>query len=337
MKYVLLLLTGWLLTGNTVCAGEQEIQACMRKLLFDVEDNVTVGELRRTCRKRTPVMLGLSKDHRKKSAPGALRKRVLNEDKTVLQPFTLMAHKPSYLLFAAYNDSGYLASELEGVAESTTISLDNIEAQFQLSIKFPLMVELFDGTADIFAAYTNRSFWQVYNEDLSSPFRETNHEPEIWLQFHPNWELFGFTNTWNSIGINHQSNGRGGALSRSWNRAFAWLTFQRGNLALSIKPWIRIPEDKDRDDNPDITRYLGHCQLGATYLWRRNVFSLMTRNNLESGFSRGAIEISWSFPFWKWPYLRGYIQYFNGYGESLLDYDEHINRIGVGVSLIDWL
>lgn len=29
--------------------------------------------------------------------------------------------------------------------------------------------------------YTNQSFWQMYNRDYSEPFRETNHEPAIWL------------------------------------------------------------------------------------------------------------------------------------------------------------
>ena len=172
---------------------------------------------------------------------------------------------------------------------------------------------------------------------FTAPFRETNHEPEAWVQFQPGWEIFGFKNTWNSFGINHQSNGRGGTLSRSWNRLFAWLTVERGNLAMSFKPWYRIPENDEDDDNPDITDYLGHFELSATYKWRENVFSVMSRNNLESGFEKGTVELSWSFPLWGWPYLKGYVQYFNGYGRSLIDYNQHSNVIGLGFSLTDWL
>jgi phospholipase A1 len=106
---------------------------------------------------------------------------------------------------------------------------------------------------------------------------------------------------------------------------------------MSIKPWIRISEDYDDDDNPDITDYLGHGEFYASYKWRQNVFSLMSRNNLESGFSKGAVELSWSFPLPKWPYLKGYVHYFNGYGESLIDYNQHVNSIGIGLSLTDWL
>ncbi len=66
-------------------------------------------------------------------------------------------------------------------------------------------------------------------------------------------------------------------------------------------------------------------------------FSLMTRNNLESGFSRGAVELGWSFPLFKYPYLKGYLQYFSGYGESLIDYDRYVNTIGVGLVFTDIL
>jgi phospholipase A1 len=61
----------------------------------------------------------------------------------------------------------------------------------------------------------------------------------------------------------------------------------------------------------------------------------MSRNNLESGFSRGAVELGWSFPLGGYPYMKGYAQYFYGYGESLIDYDRITNRIGLGVSLTD--
>ncbi len=63
----------------------------------------------------------------------------------------------------------------------------------------------------------------------------------------------------------------------------------------------------------------------------------MTRNQVESGFDEGALELSWSFPVFDYPYLKGYIQYFHGYGESLVDYDRRVNRIGIGIALTDWL
>jgi len=332
---VFLSLFAFLLAAQPTLAGTRELDDCMLKKMRFADDKMTIGALRLACEKE--IHAGTFSEQPEPHSKTPLVSERIQEDKEhVLQPFTLMAHKPNYLLFGVYNASGYNPEYFQNQFNDSSITLDDVEAQFQLSIKFPLLVNLFD-TFDIYAAYTNRSFWQVYNDKESSPFRETNHEPEAWVQFHPYWKFLGFTNVWNSFGIVHQSNGRGGELSRSWNRIYGWFTVERGNLAMGIKPWIRISEDYEDDDNPDITDYLGHGEFYASYKWRQHVFSLMSRNNLESGFSKGAVELSWSFPLPRWPYLKGYVHYFNGYGESLIDYNQHVNSIGIGLSLTDWL
>lgn len=64
---------------------------------------------------------------------------------------------------------------------------------------------------------------------------------------------------------------------------------------------------------------------------------MMFRNVVESGFEKGTVELSWSFPLGSYPYFRGYVQFFNGYGQSLIDYNQHVNSIGIGLSLTDYL
>ena len=88
----------------------------------------------------------------------------------------------------------------------------------------------------LFFAYTNLSFWQAYNSRFSSPFRETNHEPEMFLLIPQKWSLFDWHNQLIAIGFNHQSNGQTGTLSRSWNRIYANFIFERNNLVVSFKP-----------------------------------------------------------------------------------------------------
>lgn len=322
-------LAGVVLPGSVLA---DDLASCMTEMLLQSSDSTTVGEIRARCAQRIKSEALAAQDNQ----PAVVIDRLKLDKKHVLQPFTIMAHKPNYFLAAAYNSKGYDAELDREQYNDPSIEFDDTEAQFQISLKAPLWVGLFD-RVDIYAAYTNRSFWQVYNSELSSPFRETNHEPEVWAQFTPSWEIFGFRNLANSIGVVHQSNGQGGVLSRSWNRVYANFVFAKGNFAFGFKPWFRLSESAANDDNPDITDYMGHFEWRAGYEWKDNVFSFMSRNNIESGFDKGAIEFGWSFPLWKYPYLKGYIQYFNGYGESLIDYNHRVNRIGIGISLTDYL
>lgn len=300
-------------------------QECLLKALENAPDSTTLAEIRSQC--QTLVQDG----------SGIMTERMEQDRENVMEPFTILAHRPNYLLLAAYNDEGY-GESIEDDLGIEQERFDDTEAQFQLSIKVPLAIDLFESNVDIYGAYTMRSFWQVYNDDESAPFRETNHEPELWLQTYPDRSLFGLNFSVFQFGLNHQSNGRSEPLSRSWNRVFANFIFEKDNFAFGFKPWYRISEDSDEDDNPDITDFLGHYELRAAYKTSNNhVFSLMSRNNLESGFDEGAVEAGWSFPLGSWPYLKGYVQYFYGYGESLIDYDEKTNRIGIGILLEDWL
>ena len=266
-----------------------------------------------------------------------IEERLKIDKSNEFKPYTLMAHKPNYIIPIAYNSSGYDSSAYQQLPGSQNIVFDDIEAQFQISIKTPLAVDLFNKDISVYTGYTNRSFWQVYNSKISSPFRETNHEPEVWLQTTSSTSFMGFDNRINILGISHQSNGRSNALSRSWNRIYAKFAFEKESFVFGIKLWNRFNESSEFDDNPDITEYMGHGEFRVIYKKDRQTFNFMSRNNIESGFERGATELSWSFPIGKRKDLRGYIQFFSGYGESLIDYNQSVNRIGFGISLSDWL
>ena len=180
------------------------------------------------------------------------------------------------------------------------------EVKFQISVMFPIVQDVFGGNGDFYFAFTNRSFWQVFTDELSAPFRETNYEPEFWFQFDTNRKVLGLTSRSVAVGYNHQSNGRNTPLSRSWNRLFANLLFERGNLALALKPWIIIG---NLDDNADIKDYQGNLEIFAAYKWKRHTFGLLSRNHLQSGFSRGTFQLDWSMPLYN--RMRLYTQYFN--------------------------
>lgn len=338
---VLFALLAFTAASKTVLAETSGLDAvCVMQMAETADSETTIAELRERCRASEPVTAKEPPGETDVSnAEGAnpVGNRLAMDREAAERPFSIMAHKPNYFLFGVWNTEGWNPDLFREQSGNPDYENDDIEAQFQISLKAPLAIGLLGDRMDIYGAYTNRSFWQVYNNKNSNPFRETNHEPELWLQFRNDWTIGGFTNSVNAVGIVHQSNGRSGVLSRSWNRVYGNFVFQKGRWAFGIKPWLWLKSDREDSDNPDITEYLGHGEMRLAYARHGHVFSMMSRNNLESGFDRGAVELAWSFPVFGYPYLKGYVQYFYGYGESLIDYNQRVNRIGVGISLTDWL
>ena len=248
--------------------------------------------------------------------------------------FVFRPYRSNYMLPVAYNSSPNQDENLDvdpnGRAEFN-------EAKFQISFKVKLWEDLLGKKIDVWMAYTQLAFWQLYNTPFSSPFRDTNYEPEVLVNFRTDYELLGFKGRLLTLGLNHQSNGRSRPLSRSWNRATATVGLEKDNLNIFLKTWYRIPERESDDDNPDLTRYMGYGELSAVYYWEKHRLAATVRNNLRSE-NLGAVQLEWCFPL---PFIPGdrfsfYIQYFNGYGEGLLDYYTSVNRISAGFMLKDW-
>ena len=99
-----------------------------------------------------------------------------------------------------------------------------------------------------------------------------------------------------------------------------------------IKPWVRL--GSKIDDNPDIENFVGRGELALTYDMGRQRFTAIGRNSLRFGNkNRGSLQLNWSFPILK--NFSGQLQFFDGYGESLIDYNHRQTTIGLGVSLIN--
>jgi phospholipase A1 len=245
--------------------------------------------------------------------------------------FPISAHRSNYFLPYTYNASPNYGAVQEADPKK---DLKHEETVFQLSFKVKLWPDILGQKADLWAAYTQRSFWQSYNFEDSSPFRETNYEPELLFNFRTDYSLFGLKGRFVNVGFNHQSNGQSEPLSRSWNRIVASTGLEKGDFSLLLKGWYRIPEAAEDDDNPEIEDYLGYGELWAYYFLKGNRFGIMFRNNLNFNTNRGAVQLEWSFPLLE--RVCGYVQYFYGYGESLLDYNHRVNRIGIGFILKQW-
>ncbi|WP_374014069.1 phospholipase A [Pseudoxanthomonas koreensis] len=251
--------------------------------------------------------------------------------------YQLRAYKPVYVL------PGYWTSQVNATPSSpnpnNTLTdpehLDRIEAKFQLSFKTKVVQDLFGDNGDLWVGYTQSSRWQAYNSELSRPFRETNYEPEVMLVFRNNYSLFGWKGRMTGIAINHQSNGRGDPLSRSWNRVILNLGLDRDNWALVLRPWYRIKEGSREDNNPDIEDYIGRGDALLVYSRDGHELSLTARHSLRGGDrAHGSLQFDWGFPINN--LLRGHVQVFDGYGESLIDYNHKATYVGVGFALLEW-
>ncbi|MGC8119941.1 phospholipase A [Marinobacter sp. VGCF2001] len=249
---------------------------------------------------------------------------------------SFVTHRPNYILpvtWVEQPNTNPASPRLGSVGYD--YDLENVEAKYQISFKVPLLTGMFDDRTTFWFGYTQKSFWQVYNQDDSAPFRETNYEPELFFLHKLNWNIGPGTLSAVSLGFNHQSNGQSEPRSRSWNRIRATAAYSYDRWLFMVKPWYRIPENGSSDDNPDIESYLGHASYHAVYkLSEDRTFSLKLMNNLRSD-NRTSVEFGYSFPMGDT--LKGFFQYYNGYGESLIDYNERIQRVGFGIMLNDWL
>jgi len=217
------------------------------------------------------------------------------------------------------------------------------EVIFQLSAK----LQLFDSR--FYVAYTQLAFWQFYNSPESSPFRETNYNPEVFYRITPTNS--SFKNWGADFGIEHTSNGKSEPVSRSWNRLYGVAHYQKNGFLLSMKAWHRLEEDEcpigpdglelprcrddsSYDDNPDIADFMGYTEFHLRYRWlhgkRPQELHLMTRGNLATG--KGAATLDYSYPTGTKD-LHWFARVRHGYGESLIDYDRSITRVGVGLVL----
>lgn len=258
-------------------------------------------------------------------------------EESKLGVWNIRAYQPVYLLpvFWTSDKNEYPESPNPNNTVTDKQNLTSSEAKFQISLKTKAWENIFGNNGDLWLGYTQSSRWQVYNSEESRPFRETNYEPEASLMFRTNYELLGLNARLLGVTLNHQSNGRSDPLSRSWNRVIFNLGFEKDNFALMLRPWYRIEEDVKDDNNPDIKDYIGRGDLTAFYRHKENDFSLMLRHSLKGGDkSHGAVQFDWAFPIKG--KLRGHLQLFDGYGESLIDYNHRATYVGLGVSLMNW-
>ena len=223
-------------------------------------------------------------------------------------------------------------------------NLDSKDLKFQLSLKTEMLSNIpvirslpYVTSSRVWAAYTQQSYWQIFDSEASRPLRENDYEPEIMLSLGIDNQVDGIKKSYIprllNLGFVHQSNGRSNPVSRSWNRVYLESGFElTERLSLMVRPWWRVPESQD--DNPDIDKYMGYGDV--TLRWedekRKNAVSVLLRKNLRSD-NKGFAQVDLQRQVFNNPYLKLHVMLSSGYGETLLDYNHSQNIFGLGISL----
>ena len=224
--------------------------------------------------------------------------------------------------FGIYKDTYFVG----GTALNTKPTEFNSDVKFQISFRHRLTKSVLPFHSHLFLAYSQKAIWNVFEESL--PFHDLNFNPGIGVQnlvMH-NGKLVGNA----TIMLEHESNGRDGEASRSWNKVtFGYAAVIDPRLEVYAKTWIPII---DGQQNKDILKYCGIFQTGTQYIsankrWVADV-TLVKRQGWNLNFNT-IVNVGFRVSKKQNQFLM--LHFYDGYGENLLDYNKYHCRLRIGL------
>ncbi len=224
--------------------------------------------------------------------------------------------------FSLYKDNYFTV----GTSIGSKPTRENSDVKFQISISQRLTKSTLPFGTYLFLAYTQKCFWNVFEKSM--PMRDLNFNPGIGLSkplFSKDRYIGKVT-----LMVEHESNGKDSINSRSWNKiSLGASIFIDRNIMVHGKIWFPIV---DGGNNRDILDYCGLWQSGIAITTNNQRFgwalTLVKRRgwNLKHNV---IFEFNWKLSKKSNQYF--FLQYYNGYGENLLDYNQHHSRLRLGM------
>lgn len=224
--------------------------------------------------------------------------------------------------FGLYKDNYFIFGPPIGSKPTTA----NTNVKFQISIAQKLTKSTLPWGTYLYLYYTQKVFWNVLQNSM--PMTDLNFNPGVGLVkpiFVKNRFLGKLFMT-----LEHESNGRDSIQSRSWERiSFGASVMVDPNFVVFGKFWIPII---DGVNNKDILKYCGIYQVGWTF--QTNNKKLQCSVNLVKRLGNifnfnTTVEVAYRFSTKSNQYL--FAQYYNGYGEGLLDYKKFHSQLRIGI------
>jgi phospholipase A1/A2 len=267
----------------------------------------------------------------------------------------IRGYRPISLAVATANSVNTQPSSPTNGPTAAATAYNRTELKINLSVRTKIGSGLLRSGDDalrdsLWFGYTQQSYWQLFNGSISRPFRATDHEPEFIYVFPHNLPLpGGWSYRMTGLGLVHQSNGQSLPLSRSWNRAYVMAAADKiatngDRYTLQARVWERIDENASKDDNPDISNQVGRAELAGRWSFDTgtdkdktgHTVGLVVRHSLKRE-ARGSVRLEYLRSIGSANSgLRFHTQVFNGYGDTLLDYNLRRTVVSVGLSLVDW-
>ena len=267
---------------------------------------------------------------------------------------------PQSEYFGTKEDRPLSAHKLNYVAIDSWPGNNNAQIKFQISMKFrvltPNLYVLKYNVFPAYFAYTQKSLWNI--NQPSSPFEENNYNPEFFLDYPVNAAIIGRIKLRNIVvsPIEHESNGLSGAQSRSWNRQYVLVKFgleSKEKLAITnsfladkallyVKLWNASGYEEENAYLQSVGKdgtfldYMGRGEIGVSvrnFLWggalkdhqldiRTPIFRDSDKDSYKFEFRQQLPNMNFAL----------YLQYWYGYGETLMRFDQFGRRGFVGLS-----
>lgn len=221
-------------------------------------------------------------------------------------------------VFGIYQDNYFIT----GIPINEAVTQHTADAKYQISFRHRVTKTVLPLNTALFLTYTQRSFWNVYEESL--PFKDSNFNPGLAFSRHliTKGKLWGIAN----IGLEHESNGRDSIYSRSWNYLMGNVTYYlNGSISLTGKVWMGFLAE----ENQDLFGYKGIGQLTFNYHSKDDfLYVSATINPRKRGRVNTIVEVSIR-PFESMnQYV--FLQWYQGYAENLLNYNELTSKVRLG-------
>ncbi|MCD8177884.1 MAG: phospholipase A [Tannerellaceae bacterium] len=247
--------------------------------------------------------------------------QLLGDERKISNPDSIRRDWDSRPYFSLFKDNYFIGGTTLGHKPTSL----NSDVKFQISISQRLTRSHLPFDSYLFVQFTQKTFWNVFQKSL--PMRDINFNPGIGLG-----RIIISNNRYIGKGyvmLEHESNGKDSIDSRSWNRFTGAVSLMlTQNIDAQVKAWIPII---DGENNKDILQYCGVVQFAGNYRTNNHRFNigliLTKRGKWDLSFNT-QLELSYKFNNRENQYL--FLQYYNGYGESLLEYTQFRSRIRLG-------